>query len=75
MKLQKIKLNNLAENSLANREMKEIKGGHTGCCYCSCAYANSGGSSSTDNAAANYKIGPHGGHSTTGSNQYMHCTK
>lgn len=32
MKLKKIKLNKLAENSLANREMKELKGGS--CCLC-----------------------------------------
>lgn len=73
MKLQKIKLNNLAENSLANREMKDIKGGFTGCCTCSCAYAGSGGSSSSDNAAANYNIGEHGGYSTSGDNSYFHC--
>ncbi|ATR96311.1 MULTISPECIES: TIGR04149 family rSAM-modified RiPP [Bacteroidales] len=53
MKLQKIKLNKLAENSLANREMKKIKGGN--CCTCGCMYANSGGSSSTDNRNANHK--------------------
>ncbi|MCI7071780.1 MAG: TIGR04149 family rSAM-modified RiPP [Bacteroides pyogenes] len=59
MKLQKIKLNKLAENSLANREMKELKGGKG--CQCSCCYAGSGGSSTTDNGNANAK---HGYHST-----------
>ncbi|MGP1539844.1 TIGR04149 family rSAM-modified RiPP [Bacteroides pyogenes] len=42
MKLRKFNLNKLAGNSLANREMKEIKGGK--CCRCSCAYVNTGGS-------------------------------
>lgn len=71
MKLEKIKLNNLAENSLANREMKEIKGGK--CCTCSCAYADTGGSSPKDNRAANYNIGDNGGHSTSGDNYYFMC--
>lgn len=51
MKLQRIKLNKLAENSLANREMKELKGGNV--CTCGCHYVNSGGSSSLDNGSAN----------------------
>lgn len=70
MKLQKIKLNKLAENSLANREMKEIKGGW--CCTCSCAYADTGGSSPKDNRAANYNKGD-GTHSTSGDNYYFMC--
>ena len=72
MKLTKIKLNNLAENSLANREMKDLKGGVT-CCTCSCYYQGSGGSSSTDNSAANSKIGEYGGYSPYGDNQYVYC--
>ena len=52
MKLEKIKLNRLAENSLADREMKELKGGN--CCLCACRYANEGGSSSNDNMNTNY---------------------
>lgn len=47
MKLKKIKLNKLAENSLANREMKELKGGN--CCLCACRYADHGGSSTAAN--------------------------
>lgn len=67
MKLQKIKLNKLAENSLANREMKELKGGNY-CCSCSCAYANNGGSSIDANRDANMDYGYH---SRTGSNSYI----
>lgn len=55
MGLQKIKLNNLAENSLANREMKQLMGGAT--CQCSCHYAGSGGSSTRDNGNANAEHG------------------
>lgn len=52
MKLQKIKLNKLAENSLANREMKELIGGAS--CQCSCCYAGTpNGSSTHDNGNAN----------------------
>lgn len=51
MKLQKLKLNKLAENSLANREMKELIGGNF--CTCGCHYANSGGSSYDANGSAN----------------------
>lgn len=51
MKLQKIKLNKLAENSLANREMKELKGEKY--CTCGCNYENNE-CSSTD--ANGYKI-------------------
>lgn len=50
MKLEKISLKKLAENSLANREMREIKGGAV--CGCGCCYAGTGGSSSTDNGNA-----------------------
>lgn len=60
MKSQKNKLNILAENSLANREMRGIKGGAN--CQCSCCYAGQpGGSSTTDNGNAN---AAHGHHST-----------
>lgn len=52
MKLKKIKLNKLAENSLANREMKELKGGN--CCLCAYRYADHGGSSTAANRDANY---------------------
>lgn len=53
MEIKKIKLNKLADNSLAQREMKGIKGG--ACCSCGCFYANQGGSSTQDNGVANAK--------------------
>lgn len=49
------RLKKLAENSLANREMREIKGGAV--CGCGCCYAGTGGSSSTDNGNANFSSG------------------
>ncbi|WP_416334104.1 TIGR04149 family rSAM-modified RiPP, partial [Bacteroides pyogenes] len=36
MRLQQFKLNKLAGNSLANREIKELKGGGSWGCSCSC---------------------------------------
>lgn len=56
MELKKIKLNKLAENSLAERQMKEVKGGDR-CCVCTCAYMHHGGSSTHDNMSANHKGG------------------
>ena len=44
--------------------MNEIKGGRQ--CYCSCYYANSGGSGIDANGGANYGLGHNGGHSTKG---------
>ena len=55
MRLQQFKLNKLAGNSLANREIKELKGGGSWGCSCSCAYV---------------KLGPNG-HSVDGCNYYM----
>lgn len=66
MKLEKIKLNKLAGNNLADREMKEIKGG-SWVCSCSCAYADSGGSSIEANRDAN---ADNNYHSTSGCNCY-----
>ncbi|MDY3090516.1 MAG: TIGR04149 family rSAM-modified RiPP [Porphyromonas sp.] len=54
MELKKIKLNKLAENSLAERQMQGIKGGSS-CCGCGCYYAGRGGSSTHDNGVANSK--------------------
>lgn len=56
MELKKIKLNKLAENSLTERQMKDVKGGDK-CCICSCAYMHRGGSSTHDNMSANHKGG------------------
>lgn len=71
MELKKIKLNKLSNNVLAERQMKGLKGGgfiYRRNCTCSCAYADKGGSSTEDNTNANYKLGSHGGYSTTGNN-------
>lgn len=67
MELKKIKLNKLSDNTLAERQMKGLKGGgvYEKHCRCSCAYANQGGSSTNDNMTANFKLGTY---STTGDN-------
>lgn len=49
--IKKIQPNKLTESSLANREMKELKGGTM--CRCACCYADKGGSSSDGNGMAN----------------------
>jgi len=69
MELKKIKLNKLSDDALAQRQMKELKGGEVYYrrCTCSCAYANAGGSSTKDNMSANYHLG-YGGKSKTGDN-------
>jgi natural product precursor len=72
-KLSKLKLNVLSENNLLEREMNVLRGGEH-CCTCSCYWANSGGSSSSDNSRANYKIPSlGGGYSKQGDNCYMYC--
>lgn len=38
MKLEKKKLNKLVENSLANRDMNDLKGGDAACCDCGWCY-------------------------------------
>jgi natural product precursor len=49
-----IKLNNLAKNTITEREMNRVKGGCLDtCCGCGCAYAGNGGSSVQDNKNAN----------------------
>lgn len=70
--LVRIKLNKISSEELANRQMNELKGGIT-CCTCSCYWEGNGGSSSNDNAAANTKIGPYGGYSEHGDNNYIYC--
>ena len=71
--MKNLKLNALASESLSKVEMNHVRGGsNERCCSCSCAYANSGGSSTGSNASANYKIGD-GGHSITGSNSTTVC--
>ena len=55
MKLSKLKLNQLSESDLNEREMVRILGGGTpGCCQCGCNYAGEpGGSSTSSNSSAN----------------------
>jgi natural product precursor len=52
-----IKLNNLAQNAMKNKEMNTVKGGWCdgpdACCGCACKYAGSGGSSIAANRDAN----------------------
>jgi natural product precursor len=53
-----LKLNKLEEQNLAERQMNVVKGGgNPGNCGCACTYANNGGSSTCDNAAANWNAG------------------
>ncbi len=76
MELKKIKLNKLSDDALAQRQMKGLKGGgiYRRSCTCSCAYANTGGSSTEDNLTANYRLGSKGGYSKTGDNGSGHDT-
>lgn len=53
--LKKISLYNLEKGILANQGMRCLKGGNS--CTCGCHYANSGGSSTGSNDAANYENG------------------
>ncbi|WP_082231322.1 TIGR04149 family rSAM-modified RiPP [Segatella buccae] len=52
MKIKRFKLNALSAEGLRQKEMNAIIGGNS--CGCSCAYANSGGSSTSANMSANY---------------------
>ena len=56
MKLKKIKLHQIADTTLNERQMLRLFGG-TGSCGCGCFYAGSGGSSSCDNYSANSAYG------------------
>jgi natural product precursor len=49
-------LNNLAKNTMKEKEMNLIRGGFNDMCRCSCCYAGSGGSSIADNGMANSKL-------------------
>lgn len=70
-KLSRLKLNNLSDRQLEKIEMNELKGGNSDrFCTCSCFWAEYGGSSSSDNMNANYKVGPYGGYSPEGGNNY-----
>jgi len=67
-KIGKLKLNQLSEANLRDREMNGLKGGVY--CTCSCYYSGNGGSSSTSNMNANYGNGS-GTKSNEGCNQYL----
>lgn len=53
--MKKIKINHIENNTLAKLDMSNVFGGVT--CGCACRYANSGGSSTNDNGAANIAAG------------------
>ena len=59
-KLKELKLNKLSSSNLQSKEMNELRGGER-YCTCSCYYATSGGSSSSDNRSANFSLGDWGG--------------
>lgn len=60
--LKKIKLNDLNDAELKDREMNDLYGGRA----CSCSCSTPGGSASGGNGNGNYHIGPSGGHSVSG---------
>lgn len=68
MKLRKIKLSDLSDAGLRDRELNALRGGYLGC-KCSCYWSDKGGSSSDDNMSANYHLGDNA-HSKDGCNQY-----
>ena len=70
MKLKKLKLNQLLEEDLNNREMNSLKGGNFNFCTCSCYWADQGGSSIEANRNANYNTSGGGGSSQHGCNEY-----
>jgi len=52
--MKNLKINNLAQQNLSNKEMTAVKGGTCNdICGCGCLYANSGGSSIQANGNAN----------------------
>ena len=69
MKLKRLKLSDLSDKSLKDKEMNALKGGNLEGCRCSCYWENQGGSSSDDNMSANYSLGD-GTKSYDGCNQY-----
>lgn len=70
-KISKLRLNQLSEIKLQDREMNELRGGEW-CCSCSCYWAGNGGSSSNDNSKANYNSHDQN-YSNQGSNCYNYC--
>jgi natural product precursor len=55
-KLKCLKLNQLSNANLLEREMNGLRGGEC-TCGCGCLYANSGGSSTSSNTSANISGG------------------
>jgi natural product precursor len=58
MTMKKLKLNKLSDQHLAEKQTNMVRGGAEPgggiCnCYCACAYADQGGSSTADNQSAN----------------------
>lgn len=51
----KTKLISLINQRISNKEMDIIHGGSYKSCECACVYENQGGTSTADNAAANYE--------------------
>jgi natural product precursor len=66
-KLQKLRLNALKEQYLAEKQMKVLSGGECVTCQCSCYWAGNGGSSIASNKTANAQ---HGYSSVDGYNRY-----
>lgn len=54
MKIKKIKLNALSSEAIQQKEMNAIVGGKK--CGCSCAYETHGGSTTSANMSANYRL-------------------
>ena len=52
-----IKLNKIGNNGLTNDEKLALRGGESFTCKCGCCYANSGGSDTLNNFAANFNAG------------------
>jgi natural product precursor len=71
--MKKLRLNALNERYLEEKQMNTLMGGKY--CFGSCTYENNTGSSASDNAYANYKLGSGyelGGYSGNGCNQYRY---
>ena len=68
MKLKRLKLSDLSDKSLKDKEMNALRGGN--CCTCSCYWEDRGGSSSMDNLDANHSSYTS---SVDGCNQYGWC--
>ena len=68
MKLKRLKLSDLSDKSLKDKEMNALKGGN--CCSCSCYWADKRGASVEDNTSSNYVGNLESVH---GCNEYTEC--